>query len=397
MQASRFNIYKIFGENLVLFNLMTQSLRIIPIEDIHALKSNNDSGFELIKDLQNEGMLIEDNLDELKVYSFWRNKEVHFENKLTVEFFIDMELNECLLLESLDTISFLIRELSSKYLKLILIAENPSQNYKSIEIVCVYLNKLKKTGIACEISLDFNGHDLSNVSLLKILKENSIHCNILVDKNNWMKYRINEEELYDKIIKNIFMLIKNDIKLSLKGHFYDLNINKIKKVFCKIPAKYRKKIIILIDSTINELYKIDRDTYCEKDILNNIFSLTDWIYKLGYPISLFDSDCFQCGARIDNSLVIDSTGSIYKCRYHRNLQTEICNIRENKDRIVQQVIASRLSKLAYRTEKSCCKCTVLPLCRGGCLLEYDAVNGGICNKLYYIELVSGFIKIKVEN
>lgn len=391
MKSSIYNI--IFDQNgkKYIFNTRTCALAEINDEVASTLNKTKNLDFrekeKIEKQMQDAGFIISDETDELAIlkYKYYKGKSANPIINIAPTMLCNFECPYCY--ENADD-KFIKDKVKEAIYKRI---ENIIQKVEKItlvwfggepllakEIVKEMSEKIsqlcKKYNTECIYNIITNGYLLNRSTVSELLNLGINHAQITIDgtpgiHNKRRKLRGSDSDTFYKIIKNI----KNAHNMGMDIRIR-INADKTNE-FCldsllKILAKEK-----LQDCFIN-LARVRGYTKSEK---NNTFSTAEYgkivikfaklLKKNGfknydvYPSALFSN----CSAGIENSLIIDPLGYMYRCLVEigdkKHSYGNVLNYSEDDNESINNLKYLMNSPF---DRKKCTNCKCLPLCMGGC-------------------------------
>lgn len=392
MKASKYNVIFDQNEKKYIFNTRTCALAEINDEVASILEKTNNLKFKgkenIEEKMQDAGFIVSDEIDELTIlkYRYFKGKN---SNVVTITIAPTLRCNfECPYCYENTENKFIKDEVKNAIYKRI---ENLLKCGKKISInwfggepllakgvikeMSEKISQLcKKYNTKCIYNIITNGYLLNRSTVSELLNLGINHAQITIDgtpdiHNKRRKLRGSDSDTFYKIIKNI----KNAQKMGMEVRIR-INADKTNE-FCldsllKILAKEE-----LQDCFIN-LARVRGYTKSEK---NNTFSTAEYgkivikfaklLKKNGfknydvYPSALFSN----CSAGIEDSLIIDPLGYMYRCLVEigdtKHSYGNVLNYSEDDNESINNLKYLMNSPF---DRKECTNCKFLPLCMGGC-------------------------------
>lgn len=197
------------------------------------------------------------------------------------------------------------------------------------------------------------------------------------DKEKHDKVRFPAEGLgsYDKIISNIKMLLSYGSNVVLRVNYTTENINSLNNIsanFDNLNEVSKLKI---------SFHRIWQD-YKNENVDNSVFEVISNISKSGLCASEYtcDSIRYPCYADMKYGALINYNGNVYRCTARDFETTKRDGYLTDEGEIVWEN-DSDINRINLRFKNELCrKCTILPLCGGGC--SQKAIESCECNKYY---------------
>lgn len=381
MKPSIFNTIIEEKDYLLMFNSLSGALLKLPKE---SLKKHE-------KDLYKEGFFVEDDKDELLTYKYIYYKKLFGNNKnLDITIALTTNCNLCCpycFEMGNRNKEYINQEVTDAIIKYI-----TSQKNKNIHItwfggeplLCfdriIEINeKLILNEISFRASLITNGTLFSDkiIENLHLLKLNNIQ--ITLDGNRLMhnqkRFFSNGIGTFDIILSNVTSILeKTNIHLTLKINVDKSNIDSCLEVSNEITNKYSKYItqkqLTITNNSIKNKTDYEGCSQCLSEDEYFDFKTKVLHEKISLPRLHL-----ACPLRFSEHIMIGPDGSIYKCLEHiGNKPKSIGNIKSYHFSI------SQMAKLALNNEPfndpECSKCSILPICGGGCPIDREIKLSG---------------------
>ena len=345
---SKFNLFLENGEDYILFNTLSGEAFLIE-EDLYIkMKNNNikDLPEEYFKEFYDKKIIIDEKLDENKLYNYYRNKTIYQNNHLSYTILLTWACNlRCVYCyegagevkshslkreTSIALIKYMQNEIEmrgSRSISIILFGGEPLVNFKEGEYI---LEKMKtycdENRVTLISSIITNGTLLNEVIIKSLIKYNCEYIQITLDGERDIhdKRRIGKhgEPTFDKIIEKLKLLNKYRDKFHV---VIRVNIDKIN--YPKVPElleflKENDLDKFSIDFGIVRSSTDSNDDYEDNCIPDERVGETlSKLWKNGennfsnmksYP----ERKWTYCGLDCDNNYTIDPIGEIYKCWEH---------------------------------------------------------------------------------
>ena len=238
-----------------------------------------------------------------------------------------------------------------------------------IPIIDFAQNLCYQNGIIMNIGFTTNGF-LINKKISDYLNNTNLSCFMQItldgykDSHDSVRYTNKNKGTYAKIVKNIRLLITNNICVRVRINYTNKNIEDVYRIaddFIDVDQKIKDKYLFFdfhrvwqnanegnISSMLNENIKTIRNKgfIVKNNNLNNVFE--------------------SCYADKRNSVVINYNGDIYKCTardFTKN--NRVGYIDDFGDLIWCNNHLEKRMNIKFKN-KSCFSCKLLPICNGGC-------------------------------
>lgn len=380
MKKSIYNIYVKNKDKYILFNSLTSACVILSIDEFknyNALTCDESFKNELIR----MGFYVNDNLNEVD-YLLARNRLVYESTRvLSLRIFTTTLCNaKCyycyekginpiqMSYETADDIISFISDKISYYKSLNIqwFGGEPLMNYGIIDYIIERINPLlEKHNVSLKSTMISNGYLFNDVIINKAknlwnLKQVQITLDGLKDTYQRIK-KINDINAFDKVISNIKLLAKHEIKVSIRLNYSSENFDEIIELIEFLSKNIEEKSFVRVyakrlfeESDKDETTKMDKKIF--KHLIRTGFTKNN--INLNKPVYL------PCMANNINNLIINADGSILKCS--RAINSEYGIIGHIKNFKPNPNISIWCSSTL---DKKCLKCQLLPLCAGGCRME----------------------------
>lgn len=376
MRYSIFNTTIDKGEYLILYNSLSGALLKL------SKKKIDDAKDILIQ----KGFLVEDNENEVLSYKYIYYNRIFSKKSLDITIAPTTDCNLCCPYcfeegnkhkEYMDdiTLNAIAKYIISKKertIELTWFGGEPLLCYDKI----VKLNDLLiSNNVSFTTSIITNGTLFTDdkIKLLNQLNIQQIQITLDGEQENHDKkrfFRKNQQGTYTLILSNIEKILKNtSITLFLK-----INVDKENLVSCKelMEFLHEKFQEYLNNGTLkissNYIRNITNFEGCEKCITEEEY--LNFYTKVEHNQLSIPQLCLPCPLRVQSHIVIGPDGSIYKClEFIGNKAKSIGNINSFS------ISVSKLAKYALKYEPfedpECQKCSILPICGGGCPNERE--------------------------
>lgn len=376
MRYSIFNTTIDKGEYLILYNSLSGALLKL------SKKKIDDAKDILIQ----KGFLVEDNENEVLSYKYIYYNQIFSKKSLDITIAPTTDCNLCCPYcfeegnkhkEYMDdiTLNAIAKYIISKKertIELTWFGGEPLLCYDKI----VKLNDLLiSNNVSFTTSIITNGTLFTDdkIKLLNQLNIQQIQITLDGEQENHDKkrfFRKNQQGTYTLILSNIEKILKNtSITLFLK-----INVDKENLVSCKelMEFLHEKFQEYLNNGTLkissNYIRNITNFEGCEKCITKEEY--LNFYTKVEHNQLSIPQLCLPCPLRVQSHIVIGPDGSIYKClEFIGNKAKSIGNINSFS------ISVSKLAKYALKYEPfedpECQKCSILPICGGGCPNERE--------------------------
>lgn len=388
MKTSRFHVVKTIGEKTWVYNTLVSSFIKLSTTQWNSLAQQDDK--ELISVLLQQGILVDENINEISKYKYFFYNKIFNKETLNVTIAPTMQCNfscpYCFegnnknfsqMSEEIENriVQFLIKQNEKKKITISWFGGEPLLAFNKILSIS---SKLDENNISYSASMITNGSLLREDIIKKLPTLHLTHIQISLDgvgeEHDQNRHYKNGRSSFDDICQNIEKLLElTDIKLYLQVGVDNSKPDSYRNVYFYIKEKFPKalatKQIEIGANVIKNRTNFDIKNKCfskkqlfEKDLRE----LKDQIYENFSPgLPLLSSPCMY---RLPYILAIDSKGYIYHCLEHLGQPSlSIGNI------TIGKLSSMKLSNMAFSADpfldEECLHCNVLPICGGGCPID----------------------------
>ncbi len=230
-----------------------------------------------------------------------------------------------------------------------------------------------QNNIHLRIFITTNGFLINDEMIKDFRRYNVSDFQITLDgdekSHNKVRYVTNDRGSYKEIIGNIIKLVKNNFHITMRINYTTENIgnlNNILKDLSELSIEERKLIFLSLNKVWQETDEGINDVAVE-------FKRKSADYGFNIPndkgLDVVNNPCY---ADKRNQVTVNYNGEIYKCNA-RDFKTENkLGVLDDNGEMVWNDLANIRSQ-SRLTNKPCLKCSILPICGGGCsqlALEY---------------------------
>lgn len=331
----------------------------------------------LCKDLMDKGIIIDEQIDELKTLEYLENKAWYQEKIYRLTIFATNTCNfRCSYCtqehetsnlgdDVISKIYGVIEALSQKYevLQITWFGGEPLLMYSKIKEIIEKAIKICEAK-GCELVNNFvtNGYLLNEVRIEELRRLHTETMQITVDScpeiHNKQRPLINGNGTYQEILNNIKLALASQINVVLRINIDADSYKYPLTILDDIPPKLRKNTTISVSNIFQ-----NNERYSTYKILYRAI-------EMGYNYSERENDysgCLTCGNR---RMVIDTNGDILFCTNANSKTGVIGELKENgvityknRDKYMQMIMTS------VRENEECQRCIELPFCIKRCRLE----------------------------
>jgi uncharacterized protein len=249
------------------------------------------------------------------------------------------------------------------------------------------------------------------IEILKAVEVTSMQITLDGNKETHNKIKQTEgcSDAFSKVIQNIDLLTKTapEIHITIRVNLTKENAKEYIELYSFLVRRYNGKNIGIAPAFVN-------NRGCDSDRNSSVFfkrkECSEFIlnlfnnYGIHSPVIRYPSRFFEeCAIRNITSMGVDPEGYIYKCwEIIGNKKFAIGKLVDGKITDINAIVLNRQRYGADTLDdKTCSKCSYLPVCNGGCPIqrienEFDGKNNDVCTyyKGYLPEFLKAHIKLK---
>lgn len=381
LKHSQYNIAKHKGRTYILYNSLFNSMITLSDTEFEQYEKISFSELNIVENLVNNGFLIPESTNEFERYNYY--KDILINQKNSCSHYTIALTSKCnarciycyeegiqkydMSIETADRFAELLLK-SNKDIDITWFGGEPLLRIDTISHIANCLNKNNKPFVSNIIT---NGSLLTKEIIEKKFPEWNVQwIQITIDgmKNEYLKrkcYYNNDETIFDKVLENIDMLIRQNISISIRLNIDRNNKEESLKVADYFKGKYHNNKYINVypaflyssDSCLTE--ECDR-VACSSDIYN--------LYKPNFKTLISYPKINSCYMNQQESFVIDTDGSILACDGDVGKQktkfSDVFTI-DNFDNLEKPL------SVIPKVRKMCSLCAYYPKCGGGCANTYE--------------------------
>lgn len=428
MKPSFYNIYFEYREKRYVYNTLTTSLMIVDGETSFLLEHSKVDSIsdDKIQQLQKQGIIVDDNLDETKVYECYYNDVQYggIKNELRIVFVptynCNLKCTYCFeVCRNRNTIKqhginqivdFVEKQLSMgrqyNKISLVLFGGEPLLCSDSCILLCQLVSNLsRKLGIEMKTMIITNATLISPEIIKKLFIPYNMKIQITMDGSKVFHdqrriYR-NGDGTYDKILESIKLLNKHGVKdtIDLRINVDKNNISTLEGVLSDIYDKVGYIYVGLLRPAGNNRERIS-DCISDNDYLLTYRPQLEPLFtKYGKRLhyGAFGKK-HPCALNSSNSYIIDCGLDVYKC-------DNLIGLPKYSVGKIENGIMQRNPEYYHQRTWSpfhfnkCKNCKRLPACTASCAYICLEKNGSMNKPFCYIteEQLVGKIKQYIDN
>ena len=319
-------------------------------ESIDETKLCIEQGRRIENDLTNAHLIINPTVN--CNFNCWYCYEKHIPSKMTPE--------------TIDNIRKLIENLcaKSKGLTVSFFGGEPFLYYDDVMMPIIKMaNRIAfEKGVIFVTNCTTNGSLLSEERIQELKKYNFNFAQITLDgdrdTHNKTRCYTNGKGSFDKIVENIKLLAKNEIKVTLRINYTKDNIEGVGDIPFEFEdlSREEKKFIDV------SFHRVWQETDFDSSIIEK--SISNFV-ETGFVASRLVLGSY-CYGDLRNSVVINYNGDIFKCTAVDFENTQRDGYLNAKGEIVWENNSLEKRMEAKYSNKPCLECKIMPICHGGC-------------------------------
>lgn len=419
MKLSRFNVLKKINDDNVFFNSKTCALAVVDDKFMEVYEDVKNGQYQeskydskLLNDMKMSGCLIEDDVDELTEFQFYRNSQKYGTQALALTIAPTLDCNfRCQYcfenhrhgLMRKDTQVALINFIQNRIKYIHKLSINWYGGEPLLAKTIIYGLSQKILAMCEAHNVEYDAFIITNASLLQdtdveeFKKYKISGAQITIDGpkeiHDKRRHSCDGKSTFDLLITNVNKLVSNGINVIIRINIDKENIEEIDALLQILNARICNKEKIRFDfgktTAFTDVCKsiesecFDNNEYAEMllPLYGKVMSYGFSMNKMAiYPMARYN----YCCSDYANSFVIDPFGSIHKCWNHVGEDDEKCGI---LDLSGERFTAKYYQWINWNPLKydKCRNCNLLPICVGGCpdAARKNPGNEPICDAIKY--------------
>jgi len=414
MKTSNYNVTVDNGTENILYNTLSRKYVVYASEKKeymeNLLNNLNKDRYELeeaeiIKKLALNGLVVDDNMDELSKIKFYENKakfqseifylviqptlNCNFRCVYCYEEHRNIRMND----SSRDSLVEFVKGITKK-VKTLCIAwfgGEPMMEFERIkELTRHFQDACKENGCDYIARMTSNAYLFSDesINMLESLAIQKLQITLdgTKETHDLKRPLANGEGTFNKVMGNLIKIIDKDVTVTLRVNVDEKNIEYIPKLFDMIPEDKRSKVNLNICNVFQNKEKLD------------LYELYKTAVDKGFRYYNTSNTYSKCEGNLKNSFTVQPDCRITPCSICAEKGFYYGKISEKGELRINN--KSEYFKFHTRTvfdNERCIKCIDLPMCMGGCACaRYKEIN--FCTKEYTHEInLNDIVKLHYHN
>lgn len=401
MKPSKFNYYINSGNSTYILNTLSESITCIPVSTFRGNFQTGEVNSNLELQLQELGMMHEDDIDEDCVYHFWTKKRNYDESCFKINIFLgsndyspenpsdNMQTEDSAIMRPQSSFVDSLISLSS-----MLFSYNVEVNFLNCETVnCELLKEMYFSLMSYQqqfpkmrVNFAYNAFAITD-STIDFLQENGI-CDSSFRVLCGMNIRQNAG--FSVIFsKSIFSSDSASSEVHIVIHPACLEAH---SELTRIPTELRGKVSVHFHLSPRICLRNEVSFSTPSKDMESLFSVMFAVSKLGYKINPLEIIQHQCCQVTDHTITVLPNGEICKCAMNPKWKLKIDGQGQIIPQLYQYMLASDRQVNKF---DGCSDCTFLPWCTQRCLIEcvHSPVTERACPKMLYEQLSQQIVSI----
>jgi uncharacterized protein len=226
--------------------------------------------------------------------------------------------------------------------------------------------KMKEKGIYFSSGFTTNGL-LINQKMLGVCREFGVNFFQITldghrDRHNEVRYISKEKGSYDEIVKNIILCLKNKFSVTVRLNISEATIETLPNIIEDFinTTKAEKKYL---NFSFHEVWQEKKDIHADIQSIVNLFREKG--FNSLYKGSNLDTVRNSCYADKKNHATLNYNGEVFKCTARDfESKSKEGDLDENGVIVWNEKFEDRMN--SKFKNPPCLKCSILPICNGGC-------------------------------
>lgn len=383
MKASKYNISVNYDDKEILYNTFTRkyvlydSLNKKYIENL--LNDLNKNRYEvtegeILKKFINNGIVVDDKLDEFQRVSLCMNKKKYQDGTFMLVIVPTLDCNfRCVycyeehkkivmndqvmedIIQFVDGVAKKVRRIAVSWF-----GGEPLLEFERIKKLTEKFKEIcerEKCSYSATMTTNAYLFDDYKINMLENLNIKRVQITVDGDRDCHNRKRPHEDGslTFDVIINNIKKIVTKELDVVLRVNFDGENKDSIKSLFDSIPIEVSKKLIVNICNVFQNNDKI------------NQFELYKHAIDRGFKYQIDKNNYALCEVSYVNSLFIHPDGKITSCQMAAENGMFFGKINKNFDKSIRNNSEFfKIKNISALNNEKCRECDVLPMCLGGC-------------------------------
>lgn len=326
------------GTNTFLYNNISKRLYLIDQREIDAFKNLENFDIDALEPFVKDWTVVPENFDDFQfanqVSFFHENIVSQYERPVFIVFTTTKCNARCYYCfengqtridmteeTANDVADYIIKNALRKEIYIKWFGGEPLYNHKVIDIIC---DRLREAGIKYDTNMTTNGY-LFDEEMVKKAKEKWLLRTTVITLdgtqdvyNKTKNYIYNDENAFERVINNIELLLKNEIRVAIRLNVGFKNFEDIKTLIGFIKERFSHNEILSIVPIA--LYDLDGNRSLEEqDMLDAMVEEIEGMVSKGkyrkFTLKIYADFGKRCMAENDTCKVISPRGELGTCEH----------------------------------------------------------------------------------
>jgi len=383
MKLSNYNLKLNFDNKYAIYNTLTRKYVLYDKSEenyINNLLDNMNKGkyeikeIDILKKLSKNGIVIEDNLDEIQKVTYLFNKTKYQDRRFILiisptldcnfrcPYCFEERRNSYISDEIIDNLIAFVKKIAKEIntLQVCWFGGEPMLQFEKIKnMTKIFKEICENEGCSYTSTMTTNGYLFNDERINALNDFNMKRIQITLDGDREIHNQKRPLEdgsgTFDKILENINKIVDKNIPLFLRINVDKNNVDSIPKLFDFIPENKRGKV------TINMCNIFQNDEY------TNLFPLYKIAIDKGFKFEFPRKQLQICEGSFINSITIQPDGKITPCQMCSEKGFNFGSIgKDGKLLLKNESEFYRFRATSALDNEKCKDCSRFPLCLGGC-------------------------------
>lgn len=383
MKLSNYNLKLDFDNKYAIYNTLSRKYVLFDNTEenyINNLLDNMNKDeyeikeIEILKKFLKNGIVIEDNLNEIGKVSYLFNKTKYQDRRFILiisptldcnfrcPYCFEERRNSYISDETIDNLIAFVKKVAKEVntLQVCWFGGEPTLQFEKIKkMTKIFKEICENEGCNYSSTMTTNGYLFNDERINDLNDFNIKRIQITLDGDkeihNQKRPLADGSGTFDKILENINKIVDKDIPLYLRINVDENNADSIPKLFDLIPESKREKI------TINMCNIFQNDEYV------NLFPLYKIAIDKGFRFEFSRKQLQICEGSFINSITVQPDGKITPCQMCSEKGFNFGSIgKDGRLLLKNESEFYRFRATSALDNEECKKCSRFPLCLGGC-------------------------------